>query len=453
MGVQEIKQGRQWSNKMLLALIGPLVIEQLLAVTIGMADTVMVTSVGEAAVSGISLVDSINVLLITAFSALATGGAVVVSQYIGRRDTKNASLAARQLVYSIVIVSVVVMVFALVYRRWLLQLIYGHIAEDVMRNAEIYFFLSALSYPFLAIYNAGAALFRSIGNSKISMFTAILVNLINISGNALLIYCFGWGVDGAATASLVSRAVAAFIVLWLLLKDKVGAISLQGLFQFKFSFPIIRSILKIGIPNGLENSMFLIGKLMTARIVSSFGTSAIAGNAIASILSTFANLSGSAVGLALITVVGQCVGARDYSGARHYTKKLMKVTYVAVGISCLLIILLAKPMIGLFNLSEEAASTAYQCAMLFCVCAILFWPPSFTLPNALRAAGDARYTMTVSMFSMWIFRIGFSFLLAIYFQQGVLGVWMAMVLDWIVRCIFFILRWKGNKWQTKKVIS
>lgn len=438
---------------MLLALIWPLIIEQLLAVTIGMADTIMVTSVGEAAVSGISLVDTINVLLITSFSALATGGAVVVSQYIGRKDTKTASLAARQLVYSIVAVSLVVMAFTLLFGHWLLRLIYGHIEADVMENAQVYFFLSALSYPFLAIYNAGAALFRSMGNSKISMFTAILVNIINISGNAILIYGLGWGVEGAATASLTSRAVAAFVVLWLLLKDKAGAVSLQGLFRFQFSFPIVRSILQIGVPNGMENSMFLIGKLLTARIVSSFGTAAIAGNAIASILATFANLTGSAVGLALITVVGQCVGAKNFTAARQYTKKLMTATYCTVGGSCLIIILLAKPMIGLFNLSPQAAQIAYQCTIFFCVCAIAFWPSSFTLPNALRAAGDARYTMSISMFSMWVFRIGFSLLLAVYFQQGVLGVWMAMVLDWIVRSLFFARRWKGDQWQTKKVIS
>lgn len=444
----------RWNNQALWRLLWPLVVEQLLAVTIGMADTIMVTSAGESAVSGIAIVDAINILLITAFSALATGGAVVISQFLGRKDNNNASLAAKQLVYSIVSVSLVITLPALIFSKPILSLIYGHIAPDVMANAEIYFLLSAASYPFLALYNAGAAIFRSMGNSKVSMRISILVNLINISGNAILIFGFGWGVAGAGFSSLLSRIVAAIVVIILLTRRGLGMpVSLVGITRGKISFPLIRSILKIGVPNGLESSMFQIGKLITARLVSTLGTSAIAGNSIALIFSTFSFLPGSAVSLSLITVIGQCIGAKDAGAAKFFTRKLMKIAWVSTGIINLLVPLFAKLTLPLFNLSAEANALALQCIFVFSIAAILFWAPSFALPNALRAAGDVRYTMLVSMFTMWIFRVGLSYLFVLVFHTGAIGIWYAMSVDWLVRAILFSRRWKSEKWKDKKIIA
>lgn len=452
-GADPVSPAERWSRRALWALIWPLAIEQLLAVTIGMADTLMVATAGEAAVSGISLVDQINILLINLFSALATGGAVVVSQYIGRRDNRNAAKAACQLVLSITVVSLLVMTFTLFARLPLLQLIFGRIDADVMTNAELYFLLSALSYPFLGLYNAGAALFRSMGNSKISMFTSIIINVINIGGNSLLIYGLGWGVAGAGTATLVSRMVAAIVVIWLLMKPNAGPANLRRLFRSKLDFSIIRSILRIGVPNGLENSVFQIGKLITARIISSLGTAAIAGNAMAGILASFSNLPGNAISLSLLTVVGQCVGSKDYAAARKYTKFLMRICMASIGVISIIMLLVGRPVLALFNLSAEAQRIAWQCLAFFNLFGWLFWPYSFALPNALRAAGDAKYTLTVSLFSMWLFRIGSAYLLAYTFQLGVLGVWGAMFIDWIVRSCFFALRWRSTKWETKRIIS
>lgn len=453
MGSSSLAPSARWSNKALWRLVWPLLIEQLLAVTVGMVDTVMVTYVGESAVSGVSLIDSVNVLLINLFSALATGGAVVVSQYLGRGDKKKANVAGKQLVYSVTTLSLVVMTVVLVLRHGIVNLIYGHLEPEVMAHAQTYFWISAVSYPFIGIYNAGAALFRSAGNSRVSMFVALLVNLINIGGNSLFIYGFGWGVAGAAISTLISRAVAGVVLMYLLMHPSPKDISLRGLFKIEIDFEMIKRIFNIGVPNGLENSMFQIGKLMTARIISMFGTAAIAGNAIAGVLSTFGNLSGSAVSMALLTVVGQFVGAKDYDGARVYTRKLITVAYASMALVCIPMGIFARPLLGMFNLSPEAIDIAYQCLVVFCITAIFFWTPSFSLPNALRAAGDARFTMVTSVFSMWVFRIGLSYILALQLNLGVLGVWLAMVVDWIVRGIIFFIRWRGGKWQNKELIK
>lgn len=444
--------GERWSPRALLSLMWPLLIEQLLAVSIGMVDVVMVAGVGEAAVSGVSLVDAVNVLLITAFTALATGGAVVVSQYLGRREGENAGLAARQLVYAITLVSVVVAVLLLIFRTGLLRLVYGHIAADVMEAASTYMWLSALSYPFIGLYNAGAAIFRSGGNSRMGMLVAFIVNVLNIGGNSLFIYGFGMGVAGAALSTLISRMVAAVVLIVALLRRRAGPVSLRGLFRFQFSGRVVRQILKVGIPNGVENSLFQIGKLMVARIVSTFGTAAIAANAIAGNITTIPSLIGQAFGLAMLTVVGQCVGAGDYASARRNVRRLLIAANIGVLILCTAIFLLRGPVLGAFNLSETAIEQGMTCLAIFCIPAPFIWCTSFALPNALRAAGDARFTMVVSMLSMWIFRIGTAFLLAYGLGMGVPGVWVAMVVDWIARAIAFALRWRSRRWESKKLI-
>lgn len=440
-----------FSRKQLQMLIIPLVIEQFLAMAVGAADTVMVSSCGEAAVSAVSLVDSINILLINIFSALATGGAVVASQYLGRQDVDSARTSAKQLIYSVSILSVLVMIVSLIFRRPILSGVFGSIEKEVMDNALTYFWLSAASYPFLAIYNGGAALFRSMGNSKVSMLVSLLMNLVNICGNAILIFGFGMGVAGAATASLVSRMLAAVIML-VLLRNRRHALCVRDLLHVKFHFGMIRSILRVGVPNGVENGIFQVGKILVSSLVASFGTTAIAANAIGNTLSSVECIPGSAIGLAMITVVGQCVGAGDYKQARHYTTLLLKLAYGAMLVTNLLAIIFSGTLVGLFNLTPETAVVARQLLIIHSGMGILLWPASFTLPNALRAAGDAKFTMVVSMASMWIFRIGMSFLLGSFLGLGVVGTWIAMTIDWVVRVIFFAWRYKGNRWEQKKLI-
>lgn len=436
-----------FSNKSLRNLIIPLIIEQLLAVTIGMADTVMVSSCGEAAVSGISLVDSINMLLITIFSSLATGGAVIASQYIGRGDRHNTCAAAKQLFYSIFALSTLLCVFAVLFRNAALQLIFGAIEPDVMANAQIYFLLSALSYPFLGVYNAGAALFRSMGDSRTSMFISIAMNTINVGGNALLIFVFNMGVAGAATASLASRIVGA-VVITVLLLNKRRTIYYESLHKVEIKWSMIKSIMQIGIPNGLENSIFQIGKVLVASIVAGFGTVSITANAVAGNLASLQIIPGMAIGMAMITVVGQCVGAKDYDAVKKYTRKLMLLAYIAIWVMTAFMLLFSKNILSFYALSEESTALTMEVFVVHGICACVTWPLAFALPNALRAANDVRYTMLVSLVSMWLFRIGFSYVLAVYFNLGVLGIWVAMCIDWLCRAIFFVVRFARGKWKS-----
>ena len=426
-------------------LIVPLVFEQLLAVTVGMADTMMVATVGEAAVSGISLVDQANVLLIQVFAAMATGGAVVASQYLGRRDREGARDAARQLIYVILAMSVVLAVVCVAFNRHLLRFMFGQVEPDVMAAAETYFWISALSYPFIAVYNGGAALFRSMGNSRVSLLASFIMNAINIGGNALLIYQFNMGVAGAATASLASRMTACFMVL-VLLRNPHNAICLEHVLRLRFDGGKIRSILKVGVPNGIENGMFQIGKLLVAGLVASFGTSSIAANAICNNVSSIVSIPASAIGLGMVTVVGRCMGAGEKKQARTYTRNLMALAWGTIVLMNGAILFLAGPLVGFYAMPAATTALAMEIMREFCFWSVLSWTPSFILPNALRAAGDARFTMCVSMISMWIFRIGMSYVLGYALNMGLKGVWLAMYIDWCVRAVLFL-------WRAKKVIE
>ncbi|GHV51578.1 putative transporter YisQ [Spirochaetia bacterium] len=443
----------KWNSKALFRMVLPLVIEQLLAVTMGAADTVMMSFVGEHAVSGVNIVDNINNLLIIAFGALSTGGAVVTSQYIGRRDTKNAGVAAKQLIHVVTLISVFIMIFTFFLRRPLISIIYGSIGADVMEAAGTYFMITCLSYPVLAIYNANAALFRAVGNSRITMWIALLVNVLNIAGNALFILVFHWGVAGAAVSTLISRTTAAVVTLVLLHKGHARPIFIQGLLKVRFIRSMLHNILNVGIPSGLESSMFQFGRLLTQRILPTFGTAAIAGNAIASVINSFSFMPGMAYGIALLTIVGQCVGAGDYDAAKKQCVRIMKLAYITLVILSGLIYIFMDPLISLFNLSEEAHRYAVSFLQIHCISMAIGWPMSFALPNALRAAGDARYVMIIATVSMWLVRVSAAYLLSYTLGMGPLGVWVSMGADFICRGAFYLARWKSGKWQTKKVID
>ena len=441
-----------FTRQALVALLLPLIAEQALSVTIGLADTLMVSSVGEAAVSGVSLVDSFNTLMIQVMSALATGGAVVTSQYIGHREPKNAKAAAAQILFVLASFSLVVAAVVVVGRHAILRGIFGSIDADVMRYAETYFLLSALSYPFIGLYNAGAALFRAQGNSKISMLSSLVMNVINIGGNAVLIYGFGMGVLGAALASLVSRAVSCLVVLWLLQRPACP-LRVDGLRALAPDGGLIRRILRVGIPAGIENGMFQIGKLSVSSLTSTLGTAAIAANAVANTTTTFLNIPANAVGMAALTVVGQCLGAGEKEQAVYYSRRLMLTAYCGAWVMNLSAFFFANRFaVSLFNLSPEAQAMALDIMVWFNIVSLFVWPSSFTLPNILRAAGDARFTMTVSIVSMWAFRVGFCYLVVLCFGGGLLSIWMGMYLDWVFRSLCFYLRFRRGSWLEQSVI-
>ncbi|WP_312640644.1 MATE family efflux transporter [Hydrogenoanaerobacterium sp.] len=440
-----------FTRKQLVRLIVPLIVEQLLAATIGMADTLMVSGCGEAAVSGVSLVDSINLLLISIFAALATGGAIVSAQYLGREDHPNANVAAKQLLLVTTGLSMVIMAVCLIWRTSIIHGLFGAAEPLVLENALIYFLLSALSYPFIAIYNACAALFRAMGNSKISMFASILMNAVNIGGNAIFIFGFNMGAAGAALASLLSRILGAVIML-VFLRNPHNFIRLDNIFKLGFHPAMIKNILQIGVPTGLENGMFNIGKILVQGLIASFGTVAITANAVANGVAALAQIPGSAIGLAMVTVVGQCVGAQEYGQAKKYVLKLGGAAYVLITVTNLLVLLGLSPIIGWYSVSPQTAEIAKQLIVYHGVCSMLIWTPSFALPNGLRAANDVRFTMITSVFSMWVFRIGFSYIIAQWMGWGVLGVWVAMSIDWLFRAIVFVTRFLSGKWQNKRLI-
>ena len=444
-----MENGFEFSKQDLKKLIIPLVIEQMLVIMVGTADTIMVSAAGEAAVSGVSLVDMISVLLINIFAALATGGAVVASQLLGARDRGKACKSASQLLLITAAISIVIMIFSILFREQLLRLLFGGISDDVMENAMTYFWITALSFPFLALYNACAALFRSMGNSRVSMFTSFAINIINVAGNAILIYGFHMGVVGVAVPTLISRVIGAIILLILIAKPHNEIhVTLK---EFTPDLQMIRRILFIGIPSGFENSLFQMGRLLVVSIIAQFGTVQIAANAVASNLDSLGCIPGQAINLAMITVVGRCVGALDYDQAKYYAKKLLKIAYAATIIMNSAVLLSMPLILRIYNLSQETIQLAAILAIIHNGCAILLWPASFTLPNALRAANDVKFTMTVSIASMWIFRIIFSYILGIILGWGAIGVRISMIMDWICRLSFFIARFRSGKWQTKYV--
>lgn len=437
--------GYLFSNRDLKKLIAPLIVEQILAVTVGMVDTVMVSSVGEAAISGVSLVDMINVLLINIFAAIATGGAVVASQFLGQRNQKRACECAKQLLLITGLISVIVMIAAVVSRRGLLTLLYGKIDPDVMENALIYLILSAASYPFLAIYNSCAALFRSMGNSGISMRASIVMNVMNIIGDTVLIFGFHMGVAGAAAASLISRITACVILLWRI-KNPALEIHIKG--KIYWDSKLIRLILHIGVPSGVESSVFQLGRVLVVSMITAFGTTQIAANAVANNLDALGILPGQAMNLALITIIGQCVGAGDYEQAEFYAKRMMKFTYLINGLCCAAVIATMPLTLRLYGLSKETLVLAAILVAIHDGIGILLWPVAFTLTNILRAANDVRYPMLVSILSMVVVRLGMGYILAVMLGWGAIGVWAAMILDWIVRATGFVVRYRSGKWKT-----
>ncbi|GHU73979.1 MATE family multidrug exporter [Clostridia bacterium] len=429
----------------------PLILEQILTITIGMADTVMVAGLGEAAISGVSLVDQLNILLLQVFSSLATGGAVVAAQYIGRQDRLAGCDAARQLYQTTFAISLVVMTLTLTLGNRMLSLLYGALDPQLMSFSLTYLTITAISLPFYALYCAGAALFRAMGNSKISLYIAILMNAVNIGGNALTIYGFGWGVAGAAIATTLSRVAGAAVFIVLITKPH-QELFIEHIPRVRVNLANVKRILKIGVPNGLENGVFQVGKLVVMRLVSSMGLAAIAANAVGNSLAGFAVMPGSAASMAMITVVGQCVGAKAYSQARRNALKLLGFASAAMAVIAVVMLILRGPMIRMFNLSDASLGLAWSIMTVYLIHTWLTWTPSFALPNALRGAGDARFTMVVSIGSMMVFRVGFSYLLGGAFGMGLSGVWLAMYIDWIVRSGFFIWRFKGDKWLAQTVL-
>ena len=449
-----------FTGRQIAAIILPFLLQSLLSIAIGMIDSMMVSNKGEAAFAGVSLVNSLDTVLVTLFSAMTAGGSVVLAQAMGRKDRDYACKAAKQMLYASTIIAAAITLTVQILRVPILRLLFGAVEEAVFQNALAYFFFVSLSFPFLAIENSIAATLRAQGDSMTSLKISILMNLLNIGGNALLIYVLDLGAAGAAIATLFSRMIGAGIKL-LIIHNKKRYIYIERLFCYRPDGDMIKAILRIGVPNGIEGTMFQFGRLMTSSLVSSLGTVAIAANAASLSLCNLQYSTGGAVQNSMVAVVGRCVGAKEKGQAKRYARSLLGVAYGVVITVVILLSVFATPLLSLYGLSEESAGTARQLLLYHCVMSAFLWPVAFCLPPALRAASDVKFTMVVSVVSMWVFRVALAYVLAqetvslfglFSFDgigMGVMGVWIAMTVDWGFRATLFLWRMLSGRWLTK----
>ena len=445
------QQQHMFTNRMIRNLLIPVVLEQLLNSIMGTADTMMVSNVGSAAISAVSLVDSINVLVIQAFSALAAGGAIVCAQSIGQRNKEKANESARQVLFIITAISAAVSLICLVFQKPLLRLIFGSVEAEVMRASETYFFYTALSFPFIAAYDSAASIFRAQDNTKGPMLISMISNVMNIAGNAVMIWGFHMGVAGAALSTLISRVFCAVVVLIQLRKDR-QEIVVRDYIRIRPNWSMIKRILGIGIPSGVENSMFQLGKLAIQSTVSTLGTAAIAAQAMTNILENLNGIAAIGVGVGLMTIVGQCLGAGRQDEAVYYIKKLCVIAEVIIIISCLGVFALTKPITILGGMEKESADMCFHMMMWITIVKPLVWIMAFIPGYGLRAAGDVKFSMITSCCTMWVCRFCLCVFLIRRLGFGPMGVWIGMFADWTVRSIIFTWRFHSRKWLQHKVI-
>lgn len=440
-----------YPNRAMFLLLVPIVVEQLLNSFMGMADTMMVSNVGSEAISAVSLVDSINNLVIQMFAAMASGAAIICSQYLGHRDKEGSNKAARQVLLTVLAISVSLTLIGLLLRKPLLRLIFGQIEPGVMDKAMSYFLVTILSYPFLALFNAGAAFFRAGGNSRFPMIVSVISNLLNIGGNAILIFGLDMGVTGAALSTLFSRIFCAVVVLFSLRRDG-QPIVVRDYYRIRPDMPLIMKILAIGIPSGIENGMFQFGKLAIQSTVSTMGTAAIAAQAMANILEMVNGIFGVGVGIGLMTMVGQALGAGRKEEARYYIVKCTKIGLVGILVSCLAVFGLAEPVTRLAGMEPESARLCLEMVTAITIAKPLFWAFSFIPGYGMRAAGDVKFSMITSTLTMWCLRVVLCIFLVKAYNMGPMAVWYGMFADWAVRGIVFTLRFRGDRWLQKRVI-
>lgn len=440
-----------FSNKDLKNLIAPLFLEQLLIALVGIADVFVIGFVGEAAVSGVSLVNSFNTIFLNLFTALASGGAVVISQYIGHKDKEHAGQAASQLLTASVILSVAISVVILLTNASLMRLMFGKVDADVMDACVTYLRISAYSYPALAIYNAGAVLYRSFGKTSTTMYISILANIINVIGNCIGVFGLHAGVVGVAVPSLVSRCFSAVVITILCFSAK-NPVSYLGSWIMKLDVSLQKKILRIAVPNGVESGVFQLVKVALSSVVALFGTYQIAANGVAQSIWSLAALVCVTMGPVFITVIGQCMGAGDIEQAEMYFRKLTKITLVFAIAWNALIFAVTPVFMSFYALEDQTKRLVILPVLIhniFNAVAFTFADP---LGKGLRATGDVKFTTATSLFTTIGVRLIFSMIFGIWLNLGVIGIAFAMCLDWSVRGIIFWWRFKQGKWKTFKVI-
>ena len=451
MNIFKTPEGYLYSNRALLYLFLPLLVEYALEFFVGLADSIMVASLGEAAISGVSLVDFLMQFLIFSFSALATGGAVVAGQYLGDKKVGQAQNAATQLVWFSTISSTALMIVVIILRQFLIGILFGQIEADVWHNADMYLYIVALSIPFIAIYNAGAAIFRTTNKAAFPMQVMLVCDILNIVGNAICIYYLGWDVRGVAIPTVISRMLAAVLIMYFA-SNKNDRLPIKLRLKHKFDTVILKKVMQVGIPYGIENGLFQLGRILILSLVSTFGTMAIAANSVGYAIGIFSVLPGFAVNLGLTAIISNCVGANDYKQARYYNKKCLSLVFISHIIINLIIFAILPMVLGIYNLSAQTAQMATEMVIWHGIFAIIIWPLSFTIPATFRGAGDSKSVMYISLAVMFTCRIGLSYVIADWMGVGVFGTWIAMFIDWYVRAAIYIYRYFSNKWTEYRVV-
>ena len=451
MNIFKTPEGYLFSNKALFYLFIPLLIEQALEFFVGLADSIMVASLGEAAISGVSLVDFLMQLLIFSFSVLATGGAVIAGQYLGDKNIDKARDASNQLIWFSAISSSFFMLIVLFARHFLITVLFGQIEADVWNTANMYLLIVALSIPFIAIYNSGAAIFRTTNNAFLPMQVMFICDILNIIGNAFCIYYLGWGVEGVAIPTVIARFLAAIILLYFIM-DENYLLHIKRTLRHKFDWLLLKNVLNVGIPYGIENGLFQLGRILVLSLVSTFGTMAIAANSVGYAIAVFSVLPGFAINLGLTAVISRCVGADDYEQAKYYNKKCILIVFISHIIINVIIFALLPFLLDIYGLSAKTAQMAFEMIVWHGIFAIIIWPIAFTLPATFRGAGDSKSVMYISLAVMFTCRIALSYVIADWLGIGVFGTWIAMFIDWYVRAALYIYRYFSDKWTEYRTV-
>ncbi len=451
MKLLSLPKDARFSNKYILAFLLPVIFEQLMVAGLTMADTFMVSTLGETAVAGVALVSRIDNFAKQFFIALGQGGTVVLSQYIGAEDRLNAKTALKDNIRIIVGIGLFIMLAMVIFKNGVLNLLFGGAEKEVLQFSSKYFTVTAFSYPFVALYYVCSATFRAMGESRLPFYSSIAMMVLNLVLKYIFIFHMNLGVIGAALSTLVAMAVVG-IVLIVMLYSHHNKVSLSGLFRFDFDGKMAGRILSVSVPNGIEQGMFQLGALLIAGLVSGLGAASIAADHYARTISPLVHCIGGAFNAVTIVIIGQCMGAGKPDEATFYVKHLLKIDYIITTTVAVLFMIFLKPLIALFGGSAEAQNLAIQIMILYSICSCFLYPTSFALASALRGAGDTKFVMIVATLSMFLFRIGAAYIFVYVFKMGVIGTWVAMVSDWVIRSAVFLIRYKHGKWKQNKVI-
>lgn len=437
--------------KQIFSLIIPIFIDSAFIVLISILNTAMISSSGVAAVSAVSVVDSLNIFIVSVFIAIATGGTVIVAQYFGGRNPEQASRAASQAISAIAVISISLCILIILFHSQLLQLLFGSADADVLANAKLFLIGSSISYPFFAIYQSIVGVLRGVSETKACLFLSVILNLTYFVLNILFITVMDLGVLGLAISYIVARVLGASIAVFYLFK-MCHTLNVKLKDVFKPQLALLKKIMFIGLPFAAEQLFFNGGKLLTQTFIVQLGTLSITVNAISNSLSLLFQVGGSTLSVAIVTVVGQCIGRREIDDARKFIRSFLWLSCAFFVVITAVLLAIFPSLVGLYNPPSEIVPDIFQLIIIISVAQPLFWSLSFILPSAMRAAGDSTFISIVSLLTMWLFRVILGYILGITLQFGLVGVWIAMVAEWGIRGAVFYMRFRGDKWYRHKLV-